>query len=210
MRKFYLFLLFIVFSSCSNEDYLTKETEIPSEISVKENINVRDLSLSSDTLISVSKKINELTELSLSKKMSSAKMSEEIQVAVSPFIENGEEIRKKLLQDKTLSEDDYEYLKTARSEDLAQLSIFISALNVYDESNVEYSMNARLRPVDDRIKSCLAVAVGITGAYDLIKNTKKLMTVRTAVKALRLIGRRYLGWVGVGLMVYDFVDCYNG
>jgi len=34
--------------------------------------------------------------------------------------------------------------------------------------------------------------------------------VQTTVAALKLIGRRYLGWVGVALMVYDFLDCYNG
>lgn len=58
-----------------------------------------------------------------------------------------------------------------------------------------------------RIRNCLGVALGIVGFRDLLLNTRKLGSVTTAIRALKLIGRRYLGWIGVALMVYDFVDC---
>lgn len=54
------------------------------------------------------------------------------------------------------------------------------------------------------------LAVGVSAIYDLISNTAALGTVETTIGALKLIGRRYLGWIGVGLMVMDFADCYYG
>lgn len=81
---------------------------------------------------------------------------------------------------------------------LAELSFIIC---------VSYGANTS---VDPTIRSCLSTAVGITAIYDLVLNTSALGAVETTIGALRLIGRRYLGWIGVGLMIMDFADCYYG
>lgn len=66
----------------------------------------------------------------------------------------------------------------------------------------------------DEILDCLAVAVGVNGLKDLVINTKTLATFEaaTAKQMLRLVGKigsRYLGWVGVAIMVRDFANCMN-
>lgn len=63
--------------------------------------------------------------------------------------------------------------------------------------------------------SCLGVATGVAGVYDLIQNTSSLTSfgeAATRKQMLRLIGklgRRFLGWIGVAIFIHDFGDCMN-
>lgn len=59
-----------------------------------------------------------------------------------------------------------------------------------------------------RVSSSASAALGIAGIRELWTNTIALGTVETAVEALKLIGRRYLGNIGIALMIYDFADCF--
>jgi len=63
--------------------------------------------------------------------------------------------------------------------------------------------------MDPRIRNCVSTALGIGAIRDLVMNTAALGTVETTMAAIRLIGRRYIGWIGVAWMVMDFVDCMN-
>ncbi|GAB3016574.1 hypothetical protein GCM10027284_39560 [Cyclobacterium sediminis] len=94
-----------------------------------------------------------------------------------------------------MSTEEIRAIKDFSDQQLAELSFAINY------SNYNFS-------IDPRIRSCLNTAIGITGMYDLMRNTRALGSVQTTVKALRLVGRRALGWIGVGLMILDFTDCY--
>jgi hypothetical protein len=59
------------------------------------------------------------------------------------------------------------------------------------------------------VRSCASAALGIAGINELYVNTLALGTVETTMGALKLLGRRYLGWIGIALMVYDFQDCLS-
>jgi hypothetical protein len=57
------------------------------------------------------------------------------------------------------------------------------------------------------IKVLGSFAMGYAGIKELYVNTLAIGTVETTMCALRLLGRRYLGWIGVAIMLYDFQDC---
>ncbi|WP_460518474.1 hypothetical protein [Cyclobacterium sediminis] len=121
---------------------------------------------------------------------------------MNPLIKNGRNLHNKLINKldrngdlNKMSTEEIRAIKDFSDQQLAELSFAINY------SNYNFS-------IDPRIRSCLNTAIGITGMYDLMRNTRALGSVQTTVKALRLVGRRALGWIGVGLMILDFTDCY--
>ncbi len=61
----------------------------------------------------------------------------------------------------------------------------------------------------DRIRSCASGELGVGVINELIKNTAALASAEVAAEILILVGKRTLGWVALGLMVWDFYDCLN-
>lgn len=59
----------------------------------------------------------------------------------------------------------------------------------------------------DDIMACLAVATGIAAIRDLYINTMAGGSITSMLGALKHIGRRYLGWIGVAGMIYSFAEC---
>ncbi|WP_339926132.1 hypothetical protein [uncultured Cyclobacterium sp.] len=129
-------------------------------------------------------------------------LEKEIKNSLDPLIKNGRNLHSKFLNNLARSGDlnkmsthEIREIEDFSDQQLAELSFAINY------SNYNFS-------IDPRIRSCLNTALGITGMYDLMRNTRALGSVQTTVKALRLVGRRALGWVGIGLMILDFTDCY--
>jgi hypothetical protein len=56
----------------------------------------------------------------------------------------------------------------------------------------------------DTARNCASYALGIRGIRSLDTNTLALGTVETMIGALKLIGKRYQGYIGIALMMYDF------
>ena len=61
----------------------------------------------------------------------------------------------------------------------------------------------------DRVISCISAALGLTIIDGLISNTATLMTVQGVTELLTTLGKRYLGWIGVGVAVYEFGSCMD-
>jgi len=59
----------------------------------------------------------------------------------------------------------------------------------------------------DTVLNCLSAALGIYEIANLIENTRQLMTAQGTIRVIKLIGRRYLGWLGVMLAIHSFGDC---
>ncbi len=97
-----------------------------------------------------------------------------------------------------LTEIEKQEILNLTDEQLAELSFIV---------NFQYQTNS----VDwDRVRSCASFALGISGIRSLYTNTLALGTVETMFGALKLIGERYLGYVGIALIIYDFADCVYG
>lgn len=125
------------------------------------------------------------------------------------MVEKGENIQEQLIaalkssnQYNDLSDADKALITNLSDQQLAQLSLFY----IQDE-NVNIREKA-MPQISSIVRNCLSTALGIGNIYGLIRNTSQLATVEGAFAAIRLIGARYANWIGVGLMVYDFADCY--
>lgn len=69
-----------------------------------------------------------------------------------------------------------------------------------------------LTPSEDHFLDCVSVAFGISeiNAAINIGSLNAAAASKSTVRILKAVGRRYIGWLGVALMVRDFYNCYNG
>lgn len=111
----------------------------------------------------------------------------------------------------SLSEEDRNAILNYDDQQFSQLAL------VFTEDVTAISSISEGR-IDPRIRTCVSSALGITALYSLYQNTMALgafsiagasMTTGEAIYLVGLIGKRYLGWIGVAWMVMDFVDCWN-
>lgn len=134
--------------------------------------------------------------------------SEEINEAMTPIIESS----KKLISNYNFTDKE---IKDELGIDSDKGAVIIAMLILEIEKNKQNNNTYSKSALKGDVYSCLAVATGIAGIYDLIQNTKSLAAfgeVATRKQALRLVGklgRRALGWVGVILLVNDFGNCMN-
>lgn len=186
-----------IFVSCSNDD--------------RGNLNENKLDLSKkvlkfDEVKLISQRISEYQKEVSTKRIDSRTAELEMQVLLEPFVNNGEILHTEMIN---YLEDSGEFDNLTPAEQAELLNLDEKQL-----AELSFAMSTAYDPqmmrMDPRIRACLSAAIGITAIYDLISNTAALGTVETTIGALRLIGRRYLGWIGVGLMVMDFADCYYG
>ena len=182
--------------SCSNDENTSNNSD---------KLDLSKKVLKFDEIKLISQKVSKYQKEIVTKRIDARTAEEEMQELLEPLVENGEDLHSEMItflqengefDNMTLEEQNE--LMNLDEQQLAELSFVMS--NAYD---------ARIS-IDPRIRACLSAAIGVTAIYDLISNTAALGTVETTIGALRLIGRRYLGWIGVGLMIMDFADCYYG
>jgi hypothetical protein len=142
----------------------------------------------------------------------------EIEQILNPLVENGRSIHRELLNQiftssvaKTLSEEEREKITNLSNQELAELSLMISIIQQTTDksSGVFINVNHRINEDVDwgRIRSCASGALGVGVVNELVKNTAALASAEVAAEILILVGKRTLGWVALGLMVWDFYDC---
>lgn len=141
----------------------------------------------------------------------SSSSNSELEEILNPMIDNGETILegvqgaiyqsdfyKNMTSDEQASlHEEIDYLS---DQQLVELSLTFNA--IYYSENIAPSQIG----IDD-IMSCLTVATGIVAIRDLYLNTISGGSVASMLGALKHIGRRYLGWIGVAAMVYEFGNC---
>lgn len=193
---YFTLLLMMFFVSCTKDENV---------IEFKLDLKNKVLTLEEIKLISL--KISNLQNFSKVKnnKYSYEIIDYEVEELLSPLVENGKLLHEEMIdyleltgEFQNMSTQEQNEILNLDNSQLAKLSFVMSA-----------SFDERIA-IDQEVKACLGVAVGAVGIYDLIVNTAALGTVETTVAALRLIGRRYLGWFGVAMMIYDFYECIDG
>ncbi len=212
MKKKILYLTFTVASiifvtSCKK----TEQKVVASPSQLEGTIDVAKFVPTKDELVLISKEIGEVKQDLREKSISDVSAEEKIANTLNPLVEKGENIQEQLIaalkvskQYDNMSEQDKLLISNLTDQQLVQLSLFY----IQDE-NVD--IRAKAMPSSSSIiRTCLSAALGVTSIYNLVRNTASLATVEGAYAAIKLIGGRYASWVGVGLMVYDFADCYYG
>src|SRR5690625_5019536 len=195
---------FTMFTSCSNDD---REVEINNNVT-STNLKKGSTEVEIDLINLVLKEevLNEfLSEIKFKKDIIHELRDDEVKEILNPLLENGKVLHREMilfLEENNgfegLSPEEHHNISYLTDEQLIELS-FIT-YNQY-----QYATNS---DIDwDRVRSCASFALGIQGIKTLYTNTLALGTVETMVGALKLIGKRYLGYIGIALMIYDFVDC---
>jgi hypothetical protein len=204
MKKISTFVLSICIlmfsSSCQKKESITEPNFLstfktkPLSFQVVENISTKIKANNSFMSLDIEK--NKKTEA-------------EFKSIVTPLINNGKEIHNELLLNlkssqewNSLTNKEKETLTNFSDVQLAELSLIF----------IELQNNITLREEDDwtEVRSCLSGALGLGELYYLlVQNPRALATARGTLSLLKHIGGRYLGYIGLGLAIYDFVDCIS-
>jgi hypothetical protein len=191
-------LISIVFASslvvsCSNENDVNPD---------EPKLDLSSKVLKYNELKLISQKVNKYKQEVTIKSIDARTAEVEMKELLNPLVENGEVLHSEMINFlketgdfNNLSPTEQNEFLNLDKEQLAELSFTISS---------SYSVQ-----MDPRIRNCVSTAIGIGAIRDLVANTAALGTVETTMAAIRLIGRRYIGWIGVAWMVMDFVDCIN-
>lgn len=198
--------VFLFMSSCSNnnDDSFTEKSEVNQNYLLRENNKELDL-----TNLVIKKEVmnNIVTEISLIKANINNVEEEQVKSILNPLLENGKILHSEMLsflerngELQNLNSSEIEEITNLTDEQLIELSFITYNQSRYATSSIDWP----------RVRSCASFALGIQGIKTLYTNTLALGTVETMVGALKLIGKRYLGYIGIALMIYDFMDCIYG
>lgn len=110
--------------------------------------------------------------------------------------------------------EEIQIIQSLTDEELAGIGFMLSVL-CSDNNDVDILNNETL--MQSIYVECLFVALGVKDWVDLVKDggnigliisgTKGLINAKTMTKILKSLGLRYLGWLGLGMTIYDYADC---
>lgn len=197
--KLFSFLAFFILTiSCANDNY---NADLESKLELKTK------GLCHQNLLLIGNNLKRYKTQSNIAKNGVANIEENYELILEPLVENGRELHTEMI---AFLQEDIEFQNLSALEKEALLHLDDTQLAelsfVYSQT---YELNERRMSMDPRIRNCVSTAIGIGAIRDLILNSAALGTVGTTVGAIKLIGRRYLGWIGVAWMVMDFVDCMD-
>lgn len=126
---------------------------------------------------------------------------EEMKKILLPLVNCGEKLIRTIqneyvLDNSILTHEELIEINSMTDEQIACFAFVLSALQVEGVSNqkVDYV-------------SCIEAALGLDIIRGLINNTAQMVTAKSAIKLLKVLAKRYIGWIGVGFAVYSFLDC---
>lgn len=137
---------------------------------------------------------------------------QEIQRIVSPLVQNGRQIHNEIISKVQSSSEwllltDYERnaILNITDDQAGELSLIYSTVDLAEwQSDPLEPMRMDI----GTIRSCLSGALGLGDLYYLVvENPRALLSANGALKILKHVGLRYLGYLGLALAVWDFVDC---
>lgn len=136
---------------------------------------------------------------------------EELELILNPMLDNGNAIHIQFKEviyssgvfDELTTQEQNELsseIDVMTDEQLVELSLIVN-VNYYSEQMGSEDIDW------NRISHCVQAAVGVEALKTIIINSAEAAAVETIIGALKLVGKRYLGWIGVGYMIYSFVQC---
>lgn len=208
MRQIILFLLAVftfVFTACSSEKDEAQKIE-NQELKLNSSLSETDF-----------KKICKSFERIVNTR-SCLNNEDSCKLALQPLINDGKLIQRQILVQAEFNtyftKEDLQFFENLSEEQLATLSFSIHELNQVifaerlDTTEMSDSITQMQSVNINKILDCLSFAFGITVVKQL--SVKGIITATTLRQALIAVGKRYLGYVGVVLMIADFYDCFYG
>lgn len=204
---FALLLLSIFLSSCSSDkDYLYDNDQINSSLVLRSSITTKKLDNIHEDIVAQYYFNSDNT-----RGEEAFKDETNCKRIIKPLINDGEDIKQQILTDNSLilTEEERIFFESLEEEDLAILSIMILDA-AYDDQCTDITLDEQFDTRGNldgsKVRSCLAFALGVSAIQELA--LKKVITAATLRSTLLAIGKRYLGYIGVTLMVFDFYDCF--
>jgi len=131
----------------------------------------------------------------------------EAKAILKPFTEDGRTLHQSLLTqidltnpEYDLSAEDIKQIKNSGDDVLAAFSFLMYEMGQQSTANRSIS--------GSKFVSCLGAATGISSIAE-IADVSGLVSAKTALQLLKVIGKRYLGYIGLAIAVYSFVDCIS-
>jgi hypothetical protein len=121
---------------------------------------------------------------------------QQIAEIINPLVINGRELQAELLSI-VRNSDEWEQIPEADKQILLHLSNEQLA-----DLSITYSFSGM-------IHDCVGVALGFSGLRGLLTGLVTGPTVSTALGILKWVGKRYLNYLGVAWMIWDFMDCMS-
>ena len=202
-------LLITALSSCKNEEVTNNEKITKIELKTQP-LSINDVVLIADRIGELNLVNSNFNGDRIPQK---SKEEEELQKIITPLIENGERLYQELIGQliktdewKNLSENEKSEILNLSDTQKAQLSLIF--INIPSHNNSQMQKIAPILKSNIAV-SCIASALGISAINDIISGTAGLMTVESGLQLLKVMGKRYLGYIGLAIAVYEFVECVS-
>lgn len=189
MKKFFFLLsaiLGFMLTSCSTV------SDVPS------NPGNETLILKSD--LSMHDFMNVCQSISFDKESRGTIDEQQAAVLLEPLVIDGENLRNQIVSQVSL--EDSEFFEKLSEEELAALSFVCHSIDdIYNGESEEATQSIDA----GKVVSCLGVATGISAIADI--SVVGIINAKTVKRLLFSICKRYVGYIGIAIMVYDFYDC---
>jgi hypothetical protein len=196
--KFKFFSIIAIITTLLNTSCTKEETSNP------ENFNLSSKVLKFEDIEKIAVQVSGIQNRLSTSRVDEATAEAEIREAMLPLIENGEVLHNEIISqidfsdpNLELTEEEINHIDNMSEQELAQLSLIFSTAYNNNIARADYDM----------VMNCLGAALGINEVYGLINNTAQLATVEGTKKLVKLLIRRYVGWIGVAVAVYSFSNC---
>lgn len=138
---------------------------------------------------------------------------------VNPLIENGRKIHTELIQKlattlewNQLTLEERNSIMNFDDQQMAELSLIYTEMGANTSMSISKSNTVPRRLTQGEALLCVADAIGISQFKSFIEaNSLSLMgalaTRAGAIEILKIVGKRYLGWFGLAMAIYDFTNC---
>lgn len=112
-----------------------------------------------------------------------------------------------------ISEAEAQELNEMEPDELAAFAYFLNVLETSEEENVAIEQKGEMLECKlSDVVECIGFATGVSalnGIWSYVDGTATICTAKTAFTLARGFIGRTLGFVGVAIAIYDFVDCMH-
>lgn len=203
-RKILYLLIALITFSCNKSVEPNEKFELKVKPVSKETLERIYISLKNTNAFDSRERVNIIKQLNTNSS-NLRNLEEDITNIIQPLVENGRQIHNEMLgyisgseEWNTLSEQDKNTILNLSDPQLAALSFqYVSVIQPNGGVN------------EAAIKDCVGVALGIHGLKTILTDIFVAPTISGTISLLKFMGRRYIGYIGIAWMVWDFYDCMS-
>lgn len=211
------FLYCIILTSAFTSLLLScSQNEIGNESFIEEEVSVKGIksSFGMDSLAILGRRLAKEFDNHTRANGACELTEEQSRELVQPLINDGRQIQASIIQQITTeahtNQELISEMENLTELDLATMSLILSATQTTTYESQNDFISANMMISQEKFWPCLGMAVGIAdmrGALGKIFLNSGEITVTSFIPFIRTIGKHYLGYLGLAVTIYSFVDC---